>query len=404
MSSILKPGSAEELRQIVEWALAEGTPLAVQGRGSKRALRPALAAQHVLSLENLAGVLDYQPEELVLTAHAGTRLSEIEALLAQRNQMLAFEPPDLGAILGGPPDEASIGGTLACNLAGPRRLSAGAARDHFLGFQAVNGRAERFKSGGKVVKNVTGYDLSKLMAGSRGTLAVLDEVTVKVLPAPESTATMLIAGLGDDDAIALLCAAMGSPHEVSGAAHLPMPAAGRSGIDAVREIGGAITALRVEGVPPSVEARCGALEQAFGSRAPVIRLDTLQSRGFWRELRDARPLWRDGVASTGRTLWRLSVPPAAGAAVVAAIRLHIPGAEVQYDWSGGLVWLSLPAATGNPSASVDTALAAIGGHASLIVGPPALHAARVSADMSSPLGALSQRIRESFDPKGIFAR
>jgi glycolate oxidase FAD binding subunit len=404
MSSILKPDSAEELRQVVEWALAEGTRLAVQGRGSKRALRSSLAAAHVLSLENLAGVLDYQPEELVLTAHAGTRLSEIEALLAQRNQMLAFEPPDLGAILGGPPDQASIGGTLACNLAGPRRLSAGAARDHFLGFQAVNGRAERFKSGGKVMKNVTGYDLSKLLAGSRGTLAVLDEVTVKVLPAPESTATLLIAGLGDEAAIALLCRAMGNPHEVSGAAHLPMPAAARSGIDAVRAIGSAVTALRVEGVPPSVEARHGALEQTFGDRGPVVRLDTLQSRGFWRELRDARPLWSDGVVSAGRTLWRLSVPPASGAAVVARIRARTPAAEVQYDWSGGLVWLSLPAAAGDPSASVDAAVAAIGGHASLIVGPPALHAARVSADMSSPLGALSQRLRESFDPKGIFAR
>jgi glycolate oxidase FAD binding subunit len=404
MSSILKPGSAEELRQIVEWALAEGTSLAVQGRGSKRALRPTLAAAHVLSLDNLAGVLDYQPEELVLTAHAGTRLSEIEALLTQRNQMLAFEPPDLGAILGGPPDQASIGGTLACNLAGPRRISAGAARDHFLGFQAVNGRAERFKSGGKVMKNVTGYDLSKLMAGSRGTLAVLDEVTVKVLPAPESTATLLIAGLGDDDAIALLCAAMGSPHEVSGAAHLPMPIAARSSIDPVRGIGGAVTALRLEGVPPSVEARRSGLEQTFGDRGPVVRLDTLQSRGFWRELRDARPLWDDGRVSTGRTLWRLSVPPASGATVVAAIRVHVPDAEAQYDWSGGLIWLSLPAAAGSASTALDAAVAGIGGHASLIVGPPALHAARATVGTSSALDALSQRLRESFDPKGIFAR
>jgi glycolate oxidase FAD binding subunit len=403
MSSTLKPGSAEELRQIVEWALSEQTTLAVEGRGSKRALRPTLSGPHVLSLENLAGVLDYQPEELVLTAHAGTRLSEIEALLAQRNQMLAFEPPDLGAVLGGPPDEASIGGTLACNLAGPRRISAGAARDHFLGFQAVNGRAERFKSGGKVMKNVTGYDLSKLMAGSRGTLAVLDEVTVKVLPAPESTATLLIAGLGDDDAIALLCAAMGSPHEVSGAAHLPMPIAVRSGIDPVRSIGGAVTALRIEGVPPSVEARRSALEQAFGACGPVVRLDTLQSHGFWRELRDGRPLWSGDMAPSARTLWRLSVPPASGAAVVARIRAHVSGIEAQYDWSGGLIWLSLPEAGSDASAAVDAAVASIGGHASLIAGPPALHAARAASGGSSALTALSRRIRESFDPKGIFA-
>ena len=234
-------------------------------------------------------------------------MREVEALLAQRNQMLAFEPPDLGPLLGRAPGEGTLVGAVMGNLAGPRRLSAGAARDHLLGFSGVNGRGEAFKSGGRVMKNVTGYDLSKLLAGSWGTLAVLDEVSVKVLPAPDQTRTLLLHGLDDTAAVKAMCAAMGSPHEVSGAAHV-----------------GDKTALRIEGVAPSVEARLKGLRELLAaSGAAMDELGTLESRTFWREVRDVAPLDADADA----VVWRLSCPPTEGPAIVARIHAQRPAAE-----------------------------------------------------------------------------
>src|SRR5215475_8425627 len=225
MAGTIKPRDNKDLQQAVAWALNEAVTLDVRGQGSKLQLGKPMQCNQVLDLSSLTGVVDYAPEELVVTLRAGTPLSEVEALLAQRNQMLAFEPPDLGPLRGREAGEGTLVGTIMGNFAGPRRLSAGAARDHLLGFSGVNGRGEAFKSGGRVMKNVTGYDLSKLLAGSWGTLAVLDAVSVKAM-----------------------CTAMGSPHEVSGAAH-------------VRER----TALRLEGVAPSVEARLKGLRELLAA-------------------------------------------------------------------------------------------------------------------------------------------
>src|SRR5438045_4268573 len=181
----LTPTDIDELREAVAEALAAEEPLEVVGGGSKRRLGRPLQTAHTLELSRLSGIRDYAPSELVLTAGAATPLAEIERALSEHNQMLAFEPPGWGGLLGVEDAAPTLGGILACNLSGPRRIKAGAARDHFLGFSAVSGRGEIFKAGGKVVKNVTGYDLPKLMAGSYGTLAALEEATVKVLPQPE---------------------------------------------------------------------------------------------------------------------------------------------------------------------------------------------------------------------------
>src|SRR5258708_4981504 len=190
MAGRIKPRDAKELRQAVEWALNDGVTLDVRGQGSKLALGKPMRRDQVLDLSGLSGVVDYAPEELVGTVGAGTSLSEVEALLAQRNQMLAFEPPDLGPLLGLEAGRGTLVGAVMGNLAGSRRVSSGAARDHLLGFSGVNGRGEAFKAGGKVMKNVTGYELSKVIAGSWGTLAVLDEVSVKTLPAPDHPRTL----------------------------------------------------------------------------------------------------------------------------------------------------------------------------------------------------------------------
>ena len=383
MTSTIKPRSPEELRQAVEWALNDGTTLDVRGQGSKIALGRPMSCGQVLDLSGVSGIVDYAPEELVVTLRAGTPIGEVEALLAQRNQMLAFEPPDLGPLLGREAGQGTLVGAVMGNLAGPRRLSAGAARDHLLGFSGVNGRGEAFKSGGKVMKNVTGYDLSKLLAGSWGTLAVLDQVSVKVLPAPDQTRTLLLLGLDDAAAVSAMCAAMGSPHEVSGAAHLP----GR-------------TALRIEGVAPSVEARLKGLRDLLaGTGAAMEELGTLESRAFWREVRDVAPL----AAARDAVVWKISCPPTEGPAIVARLKALRPAAEAFYDWSGGLVWLALPASADADHVAVRGAIGATGGHATLIRAPEAVRAVVPVFHPQPPaLAALATRVKESFDPRRLF--
>ncbi|MGB7077763.1 MAG: FAD-binding protein, partial [Xanthobacteraceae bacterium] len=264
--SILNPRDAKDVERAIQWALANGKTFEVAGRGSKRAIGRAAQWDATLDLSGLVGVTLYEPEELVLSAKAGTPLAEIEALVASRHQQLAFEPIDYAVLLGGETGAGTIGGTIAANLSGPRRIKAGAARDHFLGFSAVSGRGETFKSGGRVVKNVTGYDLCKLLAGSWGTLAAMTDITIKILPRAETEETVLVLGASDAAAIKVMTAAMGSFADVSGAAHLPATAAVR--IAEIASAQAAVTALRLEGVAPSVAQRKAILQSLlapFGS-------------------------------------------------------------------------------------------------------------------------------------------
>ena len=392
--TILQPRDASQVTDAVAWALDHVTPLEVIGGGSKRALGRPSTAEHQLDLSQLRGITLYEPEELVLTANPGTPLEEVEAVLAQRRQMLAFEPPALHLLYG--EGKPTLGGIIACNLAGPRRISSGAARDHLLGFHATTGRAERIKSGGRVMKNVTGYDLSKLMAGSYGTLAVLDEITVKVLPAPEKTRTVLLLGLDEAQGVAALCKAMGQPVDVSGAAHLPAAAAARSSVDYVRNAGTSITALRLEGPGPSVEDRCRHLRGAF--KAQSEELHSINSTTLWRELREIALLPHDPALA----VWKLSLPPTSAPAIVARIRGQSPGAAAVYDWSGGLVFLALPAGEDAAQAIVRGAIQDEDGHATLLRAPEALRAT-VPAFHPQPtaLAALSARVKEAFDPRSI---
>jgi glycolate oxidase FAD binding subunit len=407
MSAALKPTSVAEVVDAVAQAVAEETPVEIVGQGSKRGLgRPVQAAQQI-ELSGLAGITLYEPNELVLTCGAGTPLAEIETALRDNHQQLAFEPADLAPLYGGPASAGTIGGALSCNLAGPRRLKAGAARDHFLGFKAVSGRGEAFQAGGRVVKNVTGYDLCKLMAGAHGTLAVLTEVTVKVLPAPEKSRTVLIYGLDDARAILALSRAVNSPHEVTGAAHLPAAIAARSAVDFVTGSGRPVTAIRVEGPGPSVEHRCESLRRELQDFGSTEELHSIRSALLWREIRDAVSLLPD----PDRLIWRLSIPPAAGAQVVQEIELACrrgdgPAApasiECYYDWSGGLIWLALPPSDDASAAFVRAAVARHGGHATLVRAPAATRlAVPVFEPQPAPLAALARRIKDGFDPRRI---
>jgi len=389
------PATAAETLSAVQWALAEEAPLEIIGHGSKRGIGRPVQAEHTLDLSKLTSVTLYEPAELVLSAKAGTPLAEIEALLAENGQQFAFEPMDYGPLLGEAPGRGSIGGVLAANLAGPRRLKAGAARDHILGIHAVSGRGEAFKSGGRVVKNVTGYDLSKGLAGSWGTLAVATDVTFKVLPAAETETTLAVRGLYDEQAVAAMALAMGSSAEVSSAAHLPYPAVAR--VNGGRFGSDAATLLRVEGFAPSVAARLAMLTALLKNAGPLEEIAGEASKALWREVRDCTPFAGDDE----RPVWRVSMAPSDGHAMVMALRRQT-AVDAFYDWQGGLAWLRMEG--GDAEADLIRTLVRKhgGGHATLVRATPAERAAVPVFQPQPPaLAALSARLKEQFDPKII---
>jgi glycolate dehydrogenase FAD-binding subunit len=398
MTDSLKPRDAIEVEFIIRSALAEEKTLEVIGRGTKRAIGRAAQWDATIDLSGLTGVTLYEPEELVLSAKAGTPLAEIEALVAASNQELAFEPMDYGPLLGTAANAATIGGVLAANLSGPRRIKSGAARDHFLGFSAVSGRGEVFKSGGRVVKNVTGYDLCKVLAGSWGTLAVMTDVTIKTLPKAETEATVLVLNLDDAAAGKAMTAATGSYGDVSAAAHLPARLAERIAATAAGHT--AATAFRLEGVAPSVAQRKAVLEKRVAPFGALAALGEEASRAFWRGVRDVTPFAAAGPAGR-RDLWRISTVPTEGATVGRALA-NKANAEILYDWAGGLIWAALPAADDAQAPLVRATLAASGGHATLIRAPAAVRAAvEVFSPEPAPLAALTDRVRKGFDPQGV---
>lgn len=389
-----KPSNVQDVLEIVRWAAAETEPLEVIGYGSKRAIGQVLRTSHVLDVSGLTGITLYEPEELVLSAKAGTPLSEIEALLAKNGQELAFEPMDYAPLLKGEVGRGTIGGVLAANLSGPRRLKAGAARDHVLGIRAVSGRGEVFKSGGRVVKNVTGYDLSKIMAGSWGTLAVVTDVTFKVLPRAETEATLVVKDLSEEQAAAAMALAMGSSAEVSGAAHLPESVAGRVLERTLR--GKGATILRLEGFAPSVAYRFDLLAKLLSNQGVIEKLDAEQSKQLWREIRDCKP-FADG---SPRPVWRISMAPTQAHHMVMGLRMEA-AVDAFYDWQGGLVWLRMEM---EPEADAVRRLIAAhgGGHATLVRAAPAWRGAIAVFQPQPPaLAALSSGLKQQFDLHNI---
>ncbi len=397
MADPLKVRDARDVETAVRWAIAQSKTLEIVGRGSKRALGRPAQWDATLDLSALNGVTLYEPEELVLTAQAGTPLREIESLVDRSNQELAFEPMDYGPLLGMPHGRSSIGGAIVTNLSGPRRIKAGAARDHFLGFSGVSGRGETFKSGGRVVKNVTGYDLCKLMAGSWGTLAALTEITIKVLPRAETEMTLVVQGLVDAGAAKAMAAAMGSPCDVSGAAHLPARVAAQllPGLGA----GKAATVFRIEGVEPSVVHRARVLSELMKSYGALAMVEPQRSRHLWRAIRDVTPFGADGPVGT-YPVWRISTAPTEGAELARLISEDIE-AEFIFDWAGGLIWAVLAPSDDAGEAIVRAATTICGGHAMLVRAPAAIRAmVPVFAPEEGALAALTARVKHGFDPQG----
>lgn len=374
MPDVLRPQTEAELADIVASA---DTPFEIVGTGTKRTLGRPVQTARTLDLSELSELAIYEPEELILETGAGARLSEIEQLIDARGQQLAFEPPDLSRLLGSA-HSGTIGGLIACNLSGPRRIKAGAARDHVLGIRGVSGRGEIFKAGARVVKNVTGYDVPKLMTGSYGTLAALTSIILKVLPKPETEETIVLAGLDDDQAVAAISLAMQSTCEVSAAAHVP----------------GEATYLRLEGIAPSVAYRRDALAKRL--ERPVQILAAKSSQAKWQAIRDGEPL----ADQQDRIVWRLSVTPTDAPALVASLRSQI-NLRYYLDWAGGLIWLDVPPSDDGSALLIRGALSS--GHATLIRAPDHVRATiEVFQPQAAALAALSARVKASFDPDHIF--
>jgi glycolate oxidase FAD binding subunit len=370
---MIEPRTEAELAEAV--AAARG-PLRILGGGTRAVGRPV--AGEALSTAALAGIALYEPGALTLVARAGTPLDEVEAALAAEGQRLPFEPMDHRGLLGtrGTP---TIGGAVAANASGPRRIQAGACRDSLIGVRFVDGAGTVVKNGGRVMKNVTGYDLVKLMAGSWGTLGVLTEVAFKVLPAPSGAATLRIEGLADAAAIAALADALASPYEVTGAAHLPASATG----------GAAETLLRIEGLESSVDHRAGELGRRLARHGTVaVERDAARVAATWTAIRDAAPFHgRPG------DVWRFSVKPSDGPALAASL-----GAERWfYDWGGGLVWALAPEGT-----DLRARMGAIAGHATLLrAGEETRRRIAPFQPEPAPLAAIARGLRERFDPRGV---
>ena len=396
MTDVIRPGDEDELAAAVAAAGSENRPLEVCGRGSKRAVgRPTQTAAR-LSAEKLTGVTLYEPRELVISARAGTPIRELEDTLAENDQWLAFEPIDVGPLLGQEAGLGSVGAVFATNLSGSRRIQAGAARDHLLGLRGVNGRGEVFKSGGRVIKNVTGYDLCRGLSGSWGTLAVLTEVTMKVLPRAEATRTLILRGLTDEVAVDAMCSALGSPFEVSGAVHLPVSCALAMQVDGLVRKNQAVTALRLETFASFLDYRFDRLAETLAAYGKAVALDNAASAVFWEGVRTLK-----FFAGSDGAIWRISVAPDRAERLFTEISRHLKCRAV-YDWSGGLIWLDVAPSRDAGAMEVRRAIVEIGGHATLIRAEPAVRAA---VDVFQPPGSgameLTRRIKNAFDPAGV---
>jgi len=380
------PRDEQDASAIIRDASEKGILLSLSGQNTKAEMGRPNQTDSSISSSALTGITLYEPAEMVISARSGTPVSEVVRMLAEKGQQLPFEPMDYRPLLG-TRAEPTIGAVAAMNISGPRRIMAGAARDSLIGVRFVNGRGEVVKSGGRVMKNVTGLDLVKLMAGSWGTLGFITEVTFKVLPKQERMATLVLRGLKDAQAVEALSQALGSPFDVSGAAHIP-----------ARDRQGASTLIRLEGFSVSVDYRLGELRRLlkrFGGST-----DILEGRGaeaVWQSLRDATVLTDGG----DRTIWRVSTAPTKGAEFTTRIAQALD-AQWFYDWGGGLIWISTPADGDAGAAALREATQALGGHATLVRAPAEIRSAvDVFEPQSETLMTLTKGIKASFDPAGI---
>tara|TARA_R100000149_G_scaffold65159_1_gene38760 strand:- start:51 stop:1301 length:1251 start_codon:yes stop_codon:yes gene_type:complete len=387
----------EEIGELLHWALSGHHSLAIQGAGSKSGLGRPVVADHGLDLLGLAGITLYEPGELVMQARAGTSLALVKAELDKNGQRLAFDPPDYGPLYGLAAGLGTLGGVFSANLSGSQRVKAGSARDHLLGVTGYTGRGQTFQTGSRVMKNVTGYDLCKLVAGSYGTLVIASGFTFKVLPKPDEIRTLLIAGVALENAPRLMNLGLSSVHDVAAAAYLPADIAARLPNAAGAGEDTALLALKIEGLGPSAEFRVRALQELLKEEGDILCLETEASLAFWSFLGGA-----GAFANSDRPLWRVSITPANATRVISAILANIPAARYFLDWGGGLLWAEMPEEEFDGGESVIRAALGGAGHATLIRGSSKLRRT-ISPFQPQPaaIQKLNARIKNAFDPENI---
>ena len=382
MSKIETPTSEEQVAEIVAKTRADKKTLRIEGGGTRSGLGPPLKTDVTLSLKKLSGINLYEPGALTLVTKSGTTLKEIEKALTPEGQRLAFEPMDHRPLFG-TKGEPTIGAAVAGNISGPRRIQAGACRDALIGVRFVNGMGEIVKNGGRVMKNVTGLDLVKLMAGSYGTLGVITEVAFKLLPAQERQATISVEGLSTAEAVTIMSGALGSPFEITGAAYVPKT-------DNI-----SITLLRVEGFSSQVDYRIKSLSETICAPHNVKIIEGAEHDALWRSIRDVE-LFKGG----DNPVWRISVKPGDAPEIEKELS-DKTGAKMLFDWGGGLIWASMGDGEAH-SEAVRHIIGRKGGHATLVRASEKIRSEIPVFQPEQPgIARLSASIRKKFDPDGV---
>ena len=393
-SSVLKPETEEQIADIIKRCYKKNIPLEIQGRNSKKNIGRNFQTQKILDLSNYSGIIKYEPEELYIKVKSGTPLKEIKEAIDKKNQQLAFEPIDFGPLFFGKSNEGTIGGVLACNFAGPRRFKYGSARDHLLGFKGVNGKGEIIKSGGTVVKNVTGYDLSKILTGSYGTLTVFTEVAIKVLPKPDSVKTLVIANPHLKKGLEYLSLALASSSDPSGAVFYPEFFSKEFTFnDLTNE--GPFSAIRIEGSKLSIDERIKRLIQELKvDKKDVSILDPEQSHIFWENTTSLKVF-----SNLKGNLLRVVVPPSETFDVITKLKPF----NIKYfiDWGGSLIWLQLDKLTANDLKRIKELILSFSGYLTVVKIEESLKSSVDIFSIDEIRYKISEKIKESFDPKRI---
>ena len=392
--AIFKPTTEDEISNIVRECYKKGIPIEINGLKSKSKIGRNFQAEKTLDLSNYSGIIDYKPEELYIKVKAGTPLEEINIALEKNNQQLAFEPTDFGFIFEGKKNLGTMGGVMSCNFAGPRRFKVGSVRDHVLGFRGINGKGEIIKSGGTVVKNVTGYDLSKILSGSFGTLTILSEIAIKVLPKPLCNKTLVIDNPHLKKAIEYLNLALSSSSDVSGGAFYPEIFRNYFSLNDLT-IKGALTAIRVEGPQNSVDQRIDKLKKELKVNTDEVSvLETQQSNLFWKNTQNLSVF-----SNIKNNLIRLVVPPSSTFDLLQKMKKY----QINYfiDWGGNLIWVEINKINTKILKEINDIVREYQGYLTVIKIEEHLKA-QVDIFAIDPIKyKISEKIKKSFDPKRI---
>ena len=400
--SSLYPQNEREVSELIKQFYKSSTPIELIGTGSKRNIGKPLQCAKTLSLSRLSGIVEYLPEELYIKVKACTPINQIEEELKKNKQQLAFEPIDFGYLFTGKSNYGTAAGQVSCNISGSRRFKVGSVRDHVLGFRGVNGKGEIIKSGGTVVKNVTGYDLSKLICGSYGTLVVLTEVTFKVLPMPEKSKTLVVHGLKLEAATDLLNKAISSSYDVSGAIFLPTEpecAGCVMNIETTFKLndlkyGGSLTAFRIEGSKNSIDERIQNLKKELKIiNFKISTLESYQSEIFWNKIKNL-----EFFSSTGNNILRIVVPPSESVQLVFQLTNKF---KYFLDWGGALIWMETYNLSEENFESIRKKVVRLGGYMTMIKYSEYLPYVEEVFTINRDRFNISQNIKKSFDPKRI---